>query len=225
MSIEGLTQQLNGPAATLPLSEAQLTSLRASDAAHYLHPFTDFKALSQLGSRIIVRGEGVYIIDAEGHRIIDGMSGLWNVALGYGRRELADAAFAQMMALPFYNSFFQTSNVPAIELATQLSRIAPEGMGRVFFANSGSEANDTIVRAARRYWELKGSPQRDIIIGRVNGYHGSTMAGASLGGMAGMHAQGGLPIPNIVHIGQPYRFDGFMHLSEQEFGLKSRQLA
>ena len=214
----GLTQKLSGAAPGL-LTQDQLRSLQADDAAHYLHPFTDFKALSTLGSRIIVRGEGVYIIDAEGHRIIDGMSGLWNVALGYGRRELADAAYAQMMALPFYNSFFQTSNVPAIELATQLSRIAPAGMSRVFFANSGSEANDTIVRAARRYWELKGSPQRDIIIGRVNGYHGSTMAGASLGGMAGMHAQGGLPIPNIVHIGQPYRFDGFMHLSEHEFGL------
>jgi putrescine aminotransferase len=221
MRIEGLTQKLNAANAELPLSAEQVRALRQNDAAHYLHPFTDFKALAETGSRIIVRGEGVYIIDAEGNRIIDGMSGLWNVALGYGRKELADSAYAQMMALPFYNSFFQTSNVPAIELAALLSQIAPSKMSRVLFSNSGSEANDTIVRAARRYWELKGSPERDIIIGRVNGYHGSTMAGASLGGMAGMHAQGGLPIPNVVHIGQPYRFDGFMHLSEQEFGLKA----
>jgi putrescine aminotransferase len=178
-------------------------------------------ALAAIGSRIIVRGDGVYIIDAEGNRIIDGMSGLWNVALGYGRRELADAAYQQMLTLPFYNSFFQTANVPAIELAAKLVEIAPKGMSRVFFANSGSEANDTIVRAVRRYWELKGQPKRDVIIGRHNGYHGSTMAGASLGGMWGMHAQGGLPIPNIVHIEQPYQYQLGRELSEEDFGLKA----
>ncbi len=216
MKAESIMHQ---PAA--PLAAAELAALKASDAAHYLHPFTDFKALAGIGSRIIVRGEGVYIIDAEGNRIIDGMSGLWNVALGYGRKELADAAYQQMLTLPFYNSFFQTANVPAIELAARLVEIAPPGMSRVFFANSGSEANDTIVRAVRRYWELKGQPKRDVIIGRHNGYHGSTMAGASLGGMWGMHAQGGLPIPNIVHIEQPYQYQLGRELSEDDFGLKA----
>ncbi len=203
------------------MTKGDLEAVRAKDAAHYLHPFTDFKALEAAGSRIIVRGEGVYIFDAEGNRILDGMSGLWNVALGYGRRELADAAYRQMMTLPFYNSFFQTSNIPAARLAAELASIAPPQMSRVFFANSGSEGNDTIVRAVRRYWELLGQPQRDVIIGRHNGYHGSTMAGASLGGMAGMHAQGGLPIPNIVHIEQPYFYELGGDLTEDEFGIKA----
>jgi len=203
------------------MTKGDLEAVRAKDAAHYLHPFTDFKALEAAGSRIIVRGEGVYIFDAEGNRILDGMSGLWNVALGYGRRELADAAYRQMMTLPFYNSFFQTSNIPAAELAETLCSLAPPDMKRVFYSNSGSEANDTIVRAVRRYWQLMGAPERDIIIGRHNGYHGSTMAGASLGGMAGMHAQGGLPIPGIAHIEQPYYFDLGGDLSPEAFGIKA----
>lgn len=206
---------------TAAIAANELADLQAQDAAHYLHPFTDFKALAQIGSRIIVRGEGIYIEDARGKRIIDGMSGLWNVALGYGRRELADAAYRQMMTLPFYNSFFQTSNIPAIRLTARLAELAPTGMSRVFLCNSGSEANDTIVRAARRYWDLQGQPERSVIISRHNGYHGSTMAGASLGGMSGMHAQGGLPIPGIVHIEQPYHFELGGDLSPEAFGLKA----
>ena len=201
--------------------EYDTKGIQAKDAAHYLHPFTDFKALAAKGSRVIVRGEGIYIWDSEGNKILDGMSGLWNVNLGYGRKELADAAYRQLNTLPFYNSFFQTTNVPAAELAAAIAAIAPPHMNRVSFANSGSEANDTIVRMARRYWELEGQPQRTIIIGRKNGYHGSTMAGASLGGMAGMHAQGGLPIPGIVHIEQPYYYELGGKLSPEKFGIKA----
>ena len=201
--------------------EYDTQAIQAKDTAHYLHPFTDFKALAAKGSRVIVRGEGIYIWDSEGNKILDGMSGLWNVNLGYGRNELADAAYRQLNTLPFYNSFFQTTNVPAAELAAAIAEIAPPHMNRVSFANSGSEANDTIVRMARRYWELEGQPQRSIIIGRKNGYHGSTMAGASLGGMAGMHAQGGLPIPGIVHIEQPYYYELGGKLSPEKFGLKA----
>ena len=201
--------------------EYDTKGIQAKDAAHYLHPFTDFKALAAKGSRVIVRGEGIYIWDSEGNKILDGMSGLWNVNLGYGRKELADAAYRQLNTLPFYNSFFQTTNVPAAELAAAIAAIAPPHMNRVSFANSGSEANDTIVRMARRYWELEGQPQRTIIIGRKNGYHGSTMAGASLGGMAGMHAQGGLPIPGIVHIEQPYYYELGGKLSPDKFGIKA----
>jgi putrescine---pyruvate transaminase len=196
-------------------------AIQQKDAAHYLHPFTDFKALAAKGSRVMVRGEGIYIWDSEGNKLIDGMSGLWNVNLGYGRKELAGAAYQQLLTLPFYNSFFQTTNIPATELATAIAEIAPPHMKHVSFANSGSEANDTIVRMARRYWELEGQPQRTVIIGRINGYHGSTMAGASLGGMAGMHAQGGLPIPGIVHIEQPYFYELGGDLSSDEFGIKA----
>ena len=200
---------------------AETARWRALDAAHYLHPFTDHKSLADRGTRIITRADGVYLYDSEGNRILDGMSGLWCVALGYGRRELAEAAYRQMLELPYYNSFFQCANPPAIELAATLARLAPPQFNRVFFTGSGSEANDTMVRMVRRYWELRGEPGRQVIISRWNGYHGSTMAGASLGGMKAMHAQGGLPIPGIVHLEQPYWFECGGDLDPDEFGLRA----
>jgi putrescine aminotransferase len=194
-------------------------ALQREDSAHYLHPFTDHKALAALGSRVVVRGEGIYIWDSEGKRILDGMSGLWCVNVGYGRKELADAAYRQMMQLPFYNSFFNTANVPAIKLASALTEIAPPGFQHVFFTGSGSEGNDTILRMVRRYWDIEGQPQRKVVISRHNAYHGSTVAGASLGGMQGMHEQGDLPIPNIVHIEQPYHFENGRGMPADEYGL------
>ncbi len=196
------------------------------DSRHYLHPFTDFRALAAEGSRIITRAEGVYLYDSEGERILDAMSGLWCVNIGYGRKELADAAARQMRELPFYNSFFKSAHPPAIELSRQLADLTPPQFNRVFFTNSGSEANDTIVRMTRRYWDLLGQPERSVIISRQNAYHGSTMAGASLGGMSAMHAQGGLPIPGIVHIEQPYWYENGIDLSPDEYGLRAaRRLA
>jgi putrescine aminotransferase len=189
------------------------------DRRHYLHPFTDHKALGLKGSRIITRAEGVYLWDSEGQRILDAMSGLWCVNIGYGRRELAEAAYRQMLELPYYNSFFQSANRPAIELATVLVELAPENIGKVFFTGSGSESNDTVIRMVRRYWDLLGEPDRNVLISRVNAYHGSTMGGASLGGMAPMHAQGGLPIPGIEHIRQPYWYAEGGDLDSDEFGL------
>jgi len=194
-------------------------ALQQEDSAHYLHPFTDHKALAAHGARVIVRGEGIYIWDSEGKRILDGMSGLWCVNVGYGRKELADAAYRQMLELPFYNSFFNTVNVPAIKLASALVELAPPGFAHVFYADSGSEANDTVVRMVRRYWDIEGQSQRKVIISRHNAYHGSTVAAASLGGMKGMHAQGDLPIPNIVHIEQPYHFANGGRLPIEEYGI------
>ena len=196
------------------------------DSAHFLHPFTDFKDLAGRGARVITRADGIYIWDSEGQRLLDGMSGLWCVNAGYGRRELADVAHRQMMTLPFYNSFFQTTNVPAVNLATRLAGLAPSVGGRsfqhVFYSSSGSESNDSNVRMVRRYWDLLGQPQRKVIISRHNAYHGSTMAGASLGGMGGMHAQGDLPIPNITHIEQPLYFDlGLPGESREAFGIRA----
>jgi putrescine aminotransferase len=189
------------------------------DRRHFLHPFTDFKALAARGTRVIVRAEGVYLYDSDGKQILDAMAGLWCVNVGYGRAELADAARAQMLELPYYNSFFQTAHPPAIELAAQLVDVTPPQFNHVFFTGSGSEANDTVVRMVRRYWDLMGEPGRTVIISRENAYHGSTMAGASLGGMAFMHAQGGLPIPGIVHIRQPYWYGDGGDLSPEEYGL------
>lgn len=200
--------------------------IQALDSAHFIHPFTDHGDLATRGARVIERAEGIYVWDSEGNRLLDGMSGLWCVNAGYGRQELADAAQAQMMKLPFYNSFFQTTNVPAVQLATKLASLAPTVDGRsfehVFYSSSGSESNDSNVRMVRRYWDLLGQPQRKVIISRHNAYHGSTMAGASLGGMSGMHAQGDLPIPNITHIGQPYFFEeGLPGETAAEFGVRA----
>ncbi|HOM12277.1 MAG TPA: aspartate aminotransferase family protein [Rubrivivax sp.] len=193
---------------------------QAADAAHFLHPFTDFKALSAKGARIITRADNIYLWDSEGRKILDAMSGLWCVNVGYGQRALIDAATRQLGELPFYNAFFQTATPPAIELAEALAEVTPPQFQHVFFTGSGSEGNDTVVRMVRRYWDLLGQPERQVIISRRNAYHGSTMAGASLGGMAGMHAQGGLPIPGIVHIEQPHWWlhGRALGLSRDDFG-------
>jgi putrescine aminotransferase len=192
------------------------------DSAHYLHPFTDYKQLAAKGARIVTRADGVYIYTSDGDKILDGMSGLWCVALGYGRKELAEAAYRQMLELPYYNSFFQSSTKPAIELARILKEVTPPQFNHVFYTGSGSEANDTMVRLVRRYWQLLGQPDRNLIISRWNGYHGSTVAGASLGGMKPMHEQLGLngALPGIVHINQPYWFGEGGDLTPEEFGLK-----
>jgi putrescine aminotransferase len=196
----------------------ELKSLQQKDKDHHLHPFTDHLQLSEKGTRVITRGDGVYIWDSEGHQILDAMSGLWCVNLGYGRKELAQAAYEQMQELPYYNNFFQCTHPPAIELSSVLGEVSPEGMDHVFFTSSGSEAIDTVVRMVRYYWSLLGKPDKKIILGRNNAYHGSTIAGASLGGMSGMHAQGDLPIPNIHHIQQPYWFAEGGDLDKDTFG-------
>jgi len=195
--------------------------IQTLDSAHYMHPFTDHKSLSSKGSRVITRGEGVYIWDSEGKQIFDGMSGLWCVNVGYGRKELVEAASRQMEVLPFYNSFFKTTNLPATQLADRIIGLAGERFSHVFYSSSGSESNDTIVRMIRHYWATLGQPERSVIISRKNAYHGSTMCGASLGGMSGMHAQGGLPIPGIVHIEQPYHFGIAPDTNKDEFGIEA----
>jgi putrescine---pyruvate transaminase len=190
---------------------------------NFLHPFTDHKALRAKGTRVIDRADGIYLWDVNGHRILDGMSGLWCVNLGYGRGELVEAARAQLERLPYYNSFFQCTHPPALELTRMLTEIAPVELRQVFFTSSGSEAIDTVVRLVRHYWTLQGRPQKQIIVSRENAYHGSTMAAASLGGMGPMHAQGGLPLPGFVHIEQPYWFRNGAGLSPAEYGRKAAQ--
>lgn len=196
-------------------------ALQARDAAHHWHPFTDSAGLAAEGTRVIVGGDGVWIEDSEGNRILDGMAGLWCVQVGHSRTEIADAVHAQMSRLAYYNTFFKTSHPPVIELAEKVASLAPAHMNRVFFTGSGSESNDTVIRLVRRYWDLQGKPKKKTIIARHNGYHGSTIGGASLGGMGPMHAEGDLPIPGILHIAQPYWFAEGGDLSPAEFGLKT----
>ena len=192
---------------------------QAMSREHHLAPFSDYQQLHEKGPRIITKADGVYLWDSEGNKVLDGMAGLWCVAVGYGREELVEAAATQMRELPFYNTFFQTAHPPVLELAKAIADVAPAGMNHVFFTGSGSEGNDTMLRLVRHYWALKGQPEKKVIISRKNGYHGSTVAGASLGGMTYMHEQGDLPIPGIVHIAQPYWYAEGGDMSPDEFGI------
>ena len=199
--------------------------LQALDAAHHIHPFTDTGELNRKGARVITRADGVYLWDSDGNQMLDAMAGLWCVNVGYGRREIVDAVARQMERLPYYNTFFQTTHPPVIALSNAVAELAPEGMNRVFFGLSGSDANDTNLRMARHYWATLGKPEKTVIIGRNNSYHGSTVAAVSLGGMSAMRAQGGLPVPDIEHIDQPYWYGEGGDTDPAEFGLeRARQL-
>ena len=194
---------------------------QAADSAHHIHPFTDHAQLHKVGPRIITRAEGSYLFDSEGRKLLDAFAGLWCVNVGYGRKELAKVASDQMLELPYYNTFFKTSTPPAAELARVLAELAPNNLRHVFYGCSGSDANDSIVRMVRQYWNLMGKPAKKTIIGRVNGYHGSTMVAASVGGMSYMHANADLPLPGFAHIMQPYWYGDGGNMTPQEFGLKA----
>ena len=208
---------------TLLANHLPTAELQAIDAAHHLHPFTHSNQLAEKGVRVITAAKGVWLKDSEGEEILDAMAGLWCVNIGYGRDELADAAARQMRELPFYNTFFQTTHVPVLMLAKKLAELAPGDLNHVFFANGGSDANDTNIRLVRTYWAEKGQPNRDVIISRWNAYHGSTIGGASLGGMKGMHGQGSLPIPGVAFIDQPHWWAEGGDKSPEEFGLERAQ--
>jgi putrescine aminotransferase len=192
------------------------------DASYYLHPFTNTQALAQKGARVIVKSEEIYVWDSNDNRLLDGMAGLWCANVGHGRKTIADAVYAQMQTLPYYNSFFQTTNPPAAQLAAKLVEIAPPQFNHVFFTSSGSEANDTNLRLVRRYWDLQKQPKRNIIISRHQAYHGSTIAAATLSGMTYMHDQQvGLQIPNVIHIEAPNYFKHGQGKTPEAFGLEA----
>lgn len=196
--------------------------LQKMDAAHHLHPFTDHKDLRTAGSRVIVRADGAFVHDSEGNALLDGMAGLWCVNVGYGRKELAEAAYEQMLELPYYNSFFRCSTPSPILLAQKLAQIAPDHINQVFFGSSGSEANDTALRMVRQFWALQGKPEKNAIISRHWAYHGSTIAATSLGGMAAMHGQLHGAVPNIHHVMPPYAYElAEPGESDRDFGLRA----
>ncbi|MFK4259598.1 aspartate aminotransferase family protein [Agrobacterium tumefaciens] len=204
------------------IQKYSLKDLQKMDSSHFLHPFTDHKELRASGARMIVRGEGPFIYDSEGLEILDGMAGLWCMNVGYGRAELADVAAAQMLELPFYNSFFRCTTPAPVQLSARLAQLAPPNMNQAFYGSSGSEANDTALRLVRYFWALEGKPEKNIIISRDYGYHGSTIAGASLGGMPSMHKQLGGGVPNIVHVMAPYAYDlALPGESDHDFGLRA----
>jgi putrescine aminotransferase len=204
------------------LRNYDIAELRRLDVAHHLPAHQDHRLMREIGgSRIIVRGEGCTIYDGDGVALLDGMAGLWCVQVGYGREELAKAAYDQMLELAYYNTFFKTAAPPTVLLAAKIAQLLGGDLQHVFFNNSGSEAVDTLIRLARYYWQAKGEPNRSIIISRVNGYHGSTIAGASLGGMKHMHEQGGPWLPGIEHVMQPYPYAEGAGEDPAEFGRRA----
>lgn len=206
------------------MSEMADLNLPAIDASHHLHPFTDNKELHDTGVRLIERAEGVYLWDHTGKQYIDSMAGLWCVNVGYDRQELIDAASQQMSAVPYYNTFFGTSTPVTTKLAQKIASKTPDGLNHVFFTNSGSEANDTIIKAVRFYWNLMGKPSKKKIIAREYAYHGVTLATASLSGLEDMHPQSDLPLPGMVErVVAPYWYQHGGDLSEEDFGLRAAQ--
>lgn len=183
-------------------------SAAARDIANVLHPYTNLRKHEQKGPLIITRGEGVHVWDDQGNRYIEGMAGLWCASLGWNEKELIDAAVKQLQELPYYHGFTHKSAMPMIELAEKLKSIAPVPMSKVFFVNSGSEANDTQVKLVWYYNNAIGRPNKKKIIGRIKGYHGVTVAAASLTGIPLNHRSFDLPIANILHTDCPhyYRF-------------------
>lgn len=206
---------------TLPQNPTRTTrEYQKLDAAHHIHAFVDQKELNEKGALVITRGQGLNLWDSNGKRYLDGMSGLWCTALGYGRADLTAAATRQMEELAYYNLFFHTTHPRVIELSELLFSLLPDHYSHAVYTNSGSEANEVLIRSVRRYWQILGQPQKKIMIGRWNGYHGSTLGSTALGGMGFMHEMGGM-LPDFAHIGEPYYFAEGGDLSEDEFGLKA----
>jgi len=206
---------------------AQTKRLQTLDARHHIHPFTQTEALNREGVRVITRAKGIYVWDSEGHKLIDGMAGLWCVQLGYGDKELARAGAQALRTLPYYNHFFKTTNPWTVELAAKLASLLPEGHSRILFANSGSEANDAALKLIRYYWNLKGRPEKKIHLSRALSYHGVTMATASLSGLTPMHPQWDLPLPGFAKAPAPYWYGakaaGYGDIGEDEFGVRIAQ--
>jgi putrescine---pyruvate transaminase len=205
---------------TLHQKNINIDDVVKSDIDHHFHPFTDHKSFHAAGGpRVITQADGYYLWDGKGNKILDGMAGLWCVNVGYGRKEMADVAQRQMLDLPYYNTFFKTTTLPATALAEKISSLLPKRFQHIFFTNSGSETNDTIVRFVRHYWKLMGKPYRQHFIARRRGYHGSTWVASNLGGFPAMHGQGGDVLPGFHHVQQPYWFDFGGDKSPEEFGM------
>ncbi len=185
---------------------ADLSDRARKDLSYHLHPYTNLRQLERDGPLVIVRGEGVRVFDEAGNAYLEAMAGLWCASLGFSERRLADAAHRQLLELPYYHSFTGKVPGPVTELAARLIALAPVPMGRVVFANSGSEANDTAWKLVRYYNNARGRPEKKKILARVKGYHGVTAAAASMSGLPAMHQGFDLPLPGIVRVDAPYHY-------------------
>ena len=197
--------------AAMTSTTADLSPAGRSDIAHHLHPYTQLRQLEREGPLVIVGGDGVFVIDEHGKRYLEGMAGLWCASLGFSEGRLADAAARQMRTLPYYHSFSGKVPGPVTELVAKLMAWAPTpalAAGRVLFANSGSEANDTAFKLVRYYNNARGRPAKKKIIARQKGYHGVTVAAASMSGLATMHQHFDLPLPGILRVSAPHFYGG-----------------
>lgn len=190
----------------------------AKDIAYVLHPYTNARRHEETGPMIIERGKGVYVYDDQGKEYIEGLAGLWSVAVGFGEPRLVEAATRQLQQLPYYHSFAHKSHEPSILLSEKLLEIAPAKFSKVFFTNSGSEANDTVIKLLWFYNNAKGRPEKKKFISRIKAYHGITIASGSLTGLPPNHKGFDLPLDRFVHTACPhhYRF-GWEGESEEEF--------
>lgn len=190
----------------------------ARDASYHLHSYTNPMTLQETGGLVMVRGDGVYVEDIHGRRYLDGMAGLWSASLGFSEPRLARAAYEQMSRISFYHTFFGRATEPVIDLAERLVAMTPEPLNKVFFANSGSEANDTAIKIIWYYNNALGRPQKKKILSRRMGYHGVTVATASLTAIPVNQTAFDLPIDRIGHLTCPHYYrEGEPGESEEAF--------
>jgi 4-aminobutyrate--pyruvate transaminase len=209
------------------MSLAEISAAGRSDIAHHLHPYTQLRQLEQEGPLVIVRGDGVHVIDEHGRRYLEGMAGLWCASLGFSEPRLVAAAERQMRTLPYYHSFSGKVAGPVTDLAAKLMQWAPAPSlraGRVLFANSGSESNDTAFKLVRYFHNARGQPAKKKVIARQKGYHGVTMAAASLSGLPSMHQHFDLPLPGVLRVSAPH-FYGNARPGESEAAFVDRLIA
>ncbi len=190
------------------MTPPRANSAAARDIAYALHPYTDLRTHLDVGPLVITRGHGVRVWDDSGKGYIDAVAGLWCASLGFSNERLVEAAARQMRTLPFYHSFAAKSHEPMIELAEMLIARAPVPMSKAFFANSGSEANDTAIKMVWYFNNALGRPAKKKIIGRIKGYHGITVASGSLTGLAGNHRSFDIPLPGFLHTLNPHHYHG-----------------
>lgn len=200
-------------------------SVEARDAAYHMHSYTDARKHQENGPLIIERGEGIHVFDNNGKRYIEAMAGLWSVAVGFGEKRLVDAAAAQMGKLPFYHTFSSKGHGPSADLAERLIQLAPKHLDRpmtkVLFTNSGSEANDTVIKIVRYHSNARDLPEKKKIISRLRGYHGVTLASASLTGLPNNHRSFDLPMDGVLHTSSPHHWRE-MHDGESELEFSAR---
>jgi len=202
------------------MDRTQLQTLRDSDEKFHLHPFTNHTDMHRGGTQVVTGAAGVYVTDQDGRQLLDGLAGLWCVNVGYGRKEIADAVYKQMLQVPYYPSFFNTTTEPAVQLAEKLGKLAPKRINRSIFCNSGSEANESAVKLVRGYWKLKGKPGKYKILTRTYAYHGVGVATTSMTGLPSCYAPFDLPMEGgmFVHVPAPHHYEAKTELDPVAYG-------